>query len=105
MLNANLRRLLSLASEEGGVFFGELRPLFRKVIKSEDGRHGTNRNTGSAIDALDGVDVEHFDSVEIRFIFLGVNAVDWAGINTCRVFGSDAGFCDYICHFVPCLNS
>ena len=86
------------AAEKFGVLLRELMPFFRKVIQREDRGNGANRYTRAAIDALHGIDVKHFDVRKSRVFLLGMNAVDGAGVNTCRVLRSNAGFRNYVCH-------
>jgi hypothetical protein len=81
-----------------GVLFREVRPLFRQVIGGEDGRDRADRDAGAAVDALDRIDEQLIDSAEIAFVFLGVDTVDRARIDTGVIFGADAGFSDYISH-------
>ena len=90
--------MLLLAFEVVGVPLGEARPLLGQVVLREDSRNGTNRNARAAIDALDRIDVDHINLTEIRFIFFRVDAIYRAGVYARGVFGSDAGFCDYVCH-------
>src|SRR5262249_50355053 len=77
---------------------GEVGPLFRKVIQCEDGRYQADRYAGAAVDALHRVDVEQLRFRVVGLVFLGMNAVYRARIHTSRVFGSDAGFCNDVCH-------
>ena len=67
-------------------------PLFRNVEVGEYCCYGTNRFTGSAVDAFIGVDV-------IDFCFVGcMNAVDWANIDARGVLGAYARLADRISH-------
>src|SRR5271155_1580411 len=91
----------SLAAVVGGVLVRKGRPLFRQIVSSENGRDRADGNTGAAVDTLYRIDEELLDLTILRFIFLGMNAVYRAGIDAGSVLGSDAGFCDHICHKVP----
>src|SRR5439155_9393771 len=53
----------------------EIRPLFRQVIQREDGRDRADRYACPAIDALYRIDVQLIRALEIRFVFLGVDAI------------------------------
>jgi hypothetical protein len=95
---ARLRRCGNLASEEGRVFLGVGLPFFRQVVCGEDGRNRTHRNTGTAIDALDGIDKELL-LIGIRSLVLfRVDTVYRARIHAGRVLCADTGFSNYICH-------
>jgi hypothetical protein len=89
---------VELAPEKGRVLLREIGPFIRQVVGGEDGGHWANRNACTAVDALDGVDVQHFFAFEVRFIFFGMNAIHRAGVDARAVFGSDAGFSDYVSH-------
>ena len=41
------------------VDFCKALPLFRQVIQGEDGGNGADRDARAAVNALDGIDVEH----------------------------------------------
>src|SRR3974390_1275841 len=98
-----------LAAEKFGVLLGEGGPLFRKIIQREDRRNRTDRNAGAAVDALYRIDVKHFGAGVLFLILLGMYAINRASVNACRVFYTNAGFRDYVCHkkisrFQPGLN-
>src|SRR5690242_799879 len=82
-------------------------PFLRQIVESENGRHGADGNTGPAVDALYGIDVELWNLVECRTtvivcrVLLGVNAVNGAGIDASSVLGPDAGFGNNVCHGSP----
>jgi hypothetical protein len=81
-----------------GVFFREVRPLLRQIVGGEDGRYRADRNAGAAVNALDRIDEQLIDCAEIAFVFLRVDTVDRARIDTGVIFSADAGFSDYISH-------
>ena len=81
-----------------GVSLSESFPLFRQVIQRENRRYRADGNTGSAINALDGVDVQHFLFGVSRRILLRMDAIYRAGVHTSSVLGADARFCNYVCH-------
>jgi hypothetical protein len=87
-----------LAAEKGCVLLREIRPFIWQVVGGEDGGHWTNWNTCTTVDTLDGIDVQHFFAFEVRFIFFGMNAIHRTGVNARAVFGSNAGFGDYVSH-------
>ena len=86
------------AAEEIGVFLGEIGPLLRQIVQREDSGNGTNRHAGAAIDALDGVNIKHLDVGKSGIFFFGMDAIDRAGVDACRVLGTDAGFRNYVGH-------
>ena len=87
-----------LTSEEIRIFLRELAPLFRKIVEREDRGDRTYRNAGAAVDAFDGVDVEHLGIGELRLILFRMNAIDGAGVHARRIFGTDARFRNDVCH-------
>src|SRR5580700_11193728 len=87
-----------LTSEVGGVARGGGGLFFRKIIEREDSRYRANRDAGTAIDALDGIDIEQFFGRVLGVVFLGMNAVHRARIHASGVFGVDARFSDYVGH-------
>jgi hypothetical protein len=90
----------ALSSEKSGVLLREIRPLVREIIEREDGRNRANRDARAAIYALHGIDVEHIVLAKIRFIFLGMDAIDRTGVHAGRIFGSDAGFRYNVSHII-----
>ena len=82
---------------------GEIGPFFGKIVYGEDRGNGANRNTRAAIDALDGIDVNHVDFFELGLILFRMDAIYGASVYACRVFGADAGFCNYVSH-INCLE-
>lgn len=73
-------------------------PFLGKIFFGEYGLHGTFIYAEAAVDAGVGVDVQHFIGREITLAFGGMNAVDGADFHAGRVFSSDAGFSDHMCH-------
>src|SRR5947209_8592102 len=90
-----------LALEVFGVLFCEAGPLVRQIIQGENGGNRADRDARATIDTFDGVDVDHIVLAERGFVLFGMNAIHRASINTRRVFGSDTGFRDYVCHDPP----
>jgi hypothetical protein len=82
---------------------GKVPPLLGQIILSKDRRHRANRDTSATINALDWVDVKLSIGCESVFVLARMNAVNWAGIHTGGVFGSDARFSDYVCHTIADL--
>jgi hypothetical protein len=62
----------------------------RNVLFGEDRTDWTGRDASPAINALVGVNV--------KLIVALVNTLDWTDFNTSRVFRTDAGLGDDICH-------
>ena len=89
---------LILPAKIFGVSLSESFPLFRQVIQRENRRYWADGNTGSAINALDGVDVQHFLFGVSRRILLRMDAIYRAGVHTSSVLGTDARFCNYVSH-------
>ena len=73
-------------------------PLLRKVVLREDGRNRTDRHACAAIDAFDGVDIQQLLTVKTRVVLFRVNAIHRARVDASRVFGTNAGFGDNVCH-------
>jgi 6-pyruvoyl-tetrahydropterin synthase len=92
-------RQRGLFSVVGGVLGGELRPLLRQVVERENRRHGAHRDAGAAVDALHRVDVEHLGLGEVGLVLLRMDAIDRAGVDAGGIFGSNARFSDYVCHW------
>jgi len=87
-----------LSSEILCVTLSERRPLFRQVVQREDGRHRAHGHASSAVDALYGIDIQHlFFSMRRRILFR-MDTVHRASVHAGGVFGSDAWFCDHVCH-------
>ena len=74
------------------VQFRILLRLLRQVVQREDRGHWADRDAGTAIDALHGINVELRNVVEcwpavvIGRVFLGVDAVYGAGVDAGGVF-------------------
>ncbi len=83
-----------------GVPLSEGFPLFRQVIQRENRGHRADGNTGSAINAFDRVDVQHFFFGECRGILLRMDTIHRACIHTSGVLSADARLCNYVCHKV-----
>jgi len=81
-----------------GVALGERLPLLWQIVQGKDRRHRAHRHASATIDALDGIDVEHFFLGERRFVLLRMDTIHGAGIDASSVLRPDARFCDYICH-------
>jgi hypothetical protein len=88
-----------------GVSFRERGPFLRQVVKRKDGGHGTNRHTGPAIDALDRINVEHWNVGEVAFILTRVDTINRANVHASGVLGVDAGFSDNIGHVRSLLGA
>jgi len=86
-----------------GVSLREGFPLFWQIIQRENRRYRADGNTGSAINTLNRVDVQHFLFRKRRRILLRMNAIHRAGIHTCGVLSAYARLCNYVCHKV-CIS-
>src|SRR5271165_1150833 len=87
-----------LSAEVLGVTLGVFLPLFRQIVERENGRNRANRHARAAINALDGVDVQHLFRGELVAVLFGMDAVHRTGIDTGRVLSANTGFRDYIGH-------
>src|SRR6516225_11696558 len=81
-----------------GVDGCETGPFVRQIFEREDGRHRTDRNAGTTVDAFRGVNVELCLCGELRFILARMNAVHRADIHAGGVFCADAGLGNHIGH-------
>lgn len=88
----------ALSAKEISVFLGEIGPFIGKIVSGEDSRNRAHRHTGTTIDALYRVNIEHFLALELFRIFFGMNAVDRTSVDTGSIFGSDARFGNYVSH-------
>src|SRR6188508_2348189 len=79
----------------------EAAPLLRGFIEREDGLDRAGRHAGAAVDALVGVDIEHFGRRELRFVLPGMDAIDRADVYAGRILGADAGFRDDVRQLEP----
>src|SRR6266581_5258796 len=82
-------------------------PFLRQIIHRENCRHWTDRHTGTAINALSGIDVQlrHF-SVHRAAIVIGsalrrMDTIHRAHVHTGGVLGSNARFSDDVGHRSP----
>jgi len=76
----------------------KIRPLLRGFVERENRLHRAGRHTGSAIDALIGVNVEHLGRRKPGFVLARVDAIDRTDIDTSRILGPNARFTDDIGH-------
>jgi hypothetical protein len=83
-----LKKLCVLHSEWFGVF--------AQFVDGVDGIGGTNRHAGSAVNATLGVDEQLGRGLEARVVFLRMNAVGGADVDTKEIF--DAGVGNHIGH-------
>src|SRR5882724_9137029 len=85
-------------------------PLLREILQRENCRHRTDRNTGAAVNALSGIDIQlrHFierrASVVIGAIFRRMDAIHRAHIYTGGILCSDARFGDDVRHWSPPMH-
>jgi hypothetical protein len=80
----------------GGVDFGEIGFLGRKILESKHGVCRANGDTGAAIDTGYGVHVKLGKFLEAGLIILRVNAIHRASRHAELVFRASIG--DYVCH-------
>src|SRR5712672_2179465 len=82
-------------------------PLLREIIQRENCRHRTDRNTGPAVNALSGIDIElkHFierrASIVISAALCRMDTIHRAHIYTGGILCSDARFGDDVRHWSP----
>src|SRR5579862_8204803 len=74
-------------------------PLLGQIFQRKNRRHRTNRDAGSAVDALHRTDVQLGLSLEFGFIFSRVDAIDGADVDACGIFRADTGLSDYVRHW------
>ena len=86
-------------------------PFLRQIIQRENCRHRTDRNTGAAVNALSGIDVqlrhfiERWAAIVIGAAFRRMDAIHRAHIYTGGILGSDAGFGDDVGNrSPPCMD-
>src|SRR5437660_5699504 len=85
-------------------------PLLREIIQRENCRHRTDRNTGPAVNALSGIDVQlrHFierrASIVIGAIFRRMDTIHRAHVYTSGILCSDARFGDDVGHRSPPMH-
>src|SRR5882724_5282230 len=85
-------------------------PLLGQIILREDGRHRTDRNTGTAVNALTGIDVQlrHFierrASIVIGAVFRRMDTIHRAHIYTGSVFRPETGLGDDVGHWPPPMH-
>ena len=89
---------LKSAFEIVGVDLREVGPFLGEIVEREDGGDRADGDAGAAIDALHRVDVDHVDRGEVRLVFFRVDAIHRTSVDTGRVFRSDTGFRNYVCH-------
>src|SRR6267154_4516284 len=82
-------------------------PLLGQIFLREDGRHRTDRNTGTAVNALSGIDVElrHFierrASIVIGAVFRRMDTIHRAHIYTGSVSRPETGLGNDVGHQLP----
>ena len=81
-----------LVGIERSVFFSKTLQLFRQLVDRVNRVRGTDWHTSAAVDTAVGIDIELGGSVEFGFVFLGMNAVGWAGIDTEQIFDALVGY-------------
>src|SRR5712692_2702739 len=81
-------------------------PLLRQIGLCEDCRHRTNGHTGTAVNALGGIDIQlrHFvvgwSAIVISSAFRRMDTIHRAHVHTRGVLRSDAGLGNNVCHRV-----
>ena len=87
--------------------FRILLSLLGEIVQRRNRRDGADGNSGTAIDAFHGINVELGNAVEcwaaivIGRVLLGVDAIYGTGVDAGGVFGSDAGFGNDKGHMSP----
>src|SRR5436309_5450427 len=72
--------------------------VLRGFVERDIRLHMAGRHTGSAIDALIGVNVEHLGRRKPGFVLARVDAIDRTDIDTSRILGPNARFTNDIGH-------
>src|SRR5713101_4161446 len=84
--------------------------LLREIIQRENCRHRTDRNTGPAVNALSGIDIQlrHFierrAAIVIGAVFRRMDTIHGAHIYTGGILCSDARFGDDVGHWSPPMH-
>ena len=103
-------RLELAANDVARVDLSVRMPLFWQFLQRENSRHRANRHTGSAINALSGVDIqlrhfiEHRTAIPIGSVFRGMDAIHRTDVDTSSVFGPDTRFSDDVGHVFASLR-
>src|SRR5882672_1595833 len=85
-------------------------PLLREILQRENCRHRTDRNTGPAVNALSGIDVQlrHFierrASIVIGSVFRRMDTIHRTHIDTGSVFRPETGLGDDVGHWSPPMH-
>lgn len=91
-----MRALKRSVLEKRSVLFDEFFLVLGDIVEGMDGIGGTNRDTGSTVDAAFGIHEHLGGSFELGLVLLGVNAIGGADVNAKGVF--DAGISNYVGH-------
>jgi hypothetical protein len=70
--------------------------VFGDFIRDENRISGADRDASATVDAAVGIYVKLSRGLEAIFIFLGMNAVCWTGLDAEFVFGTGVG--NDVCH-------
>jgi hypothetical protein len=81
-----------------GIDLCEVLPFVWQIICGKDGGNRTRWNAGSAIDALNGINVQLRLSAKCWLILPWVNAMYRASVYASGIFGPNAGFSYDECH-------
>ena len=81
-----------------GVDFSKVFPVVRQIICGKDGGNRTRRHAGSAINALNWINVQLRLGAKGRFILPRVNAIHGTSIYASRIFGPNTGLSNDECH-------
>ena len=73
-------------------------PLVGRFVERKDCFNGTRRHAGAAVDALVGVNEQHFGRGELRLVLARVNTVHRADVDARSIFRADAGFGNDVGH-------
>src|SRR5512142_1861034 len=95
---ARLRVTVSSPAVVLCIDFSVVLPFLWQVVQGKDSGHRAHGHASATIDALHWIDVQQFFCGKNRLIFSRMNAVNRAGIDTSGVFGSNAGFSNYVSH-------
>src|SRR3981081_110211 len=73
-------------------------PLFRQVLKGENGGYRTNWDAGATINAFRRINVELLLVFKLRLVLAGVDAVYGADVHAGAILGADARFGNHVSH-------
>jgi len=73
-------------------------PFRRYIVFRKNSLDRALIHTQATVNARIRINVQLFGTVKFTFILAGMNAIDRANSNAGRIFGPNAGFCNYMRH-------